>query len=242
VTQWEWIRLLVTAVLAVTGTLALSLLAPVNAWLGRWARRFVKPLFIHVVANPEQIWASYPDWVSAWAWLPTGVPDPPEVDGPGAFGNWVRQHGGWPAGGSMVEIVVQSKTPATATLLPPIIRSKRLPLPEGRVVSRIAPGGASVSPTRVEVDLGSSGTPESVRFYGGGGRPLTEIVWNIAGAETERVQLQVRAFGERALWAWWAEFLVFADGHEYRETVGSETDPYYVASTGGERDLPTNAI
>ena len=236
---WGW---LITFALGILGGLALSVLAPVNAWLGRWARQFVKPLFIYVVANPEQIWGTYPDWMSAWAWLPTAIPDPPELDGAGAFGNWVREQGGWPAGGSMVEIIVQSKTPATAALLPPIIHSKRLQLPEGRVVSRYAPGGASVSPTRVEVDLGPSGAPGRVRFFEAGGDPVEGIVWSIAGVETQRVQLQVRAFGERALWAWWAEFFVLADGREYRQTVGSETDPYYVVAIGGESDLPANAI
>ena len=237
----DWIGWLGTFALGIFSGLALSVLAPVNAWLGRWARRHVKPLDIYVIDNPEQTWASYPDWVSAWAWLPEGVSDPPEVDGPGAFGNWVREHGGWPAGGSMVEIFVQAKTPSTLTLLHPIIHAKRLPLLGGRVVPRMAPGGASVSPTRVEVDLASPHKPE-VRFYDSEGIEIPGIAWNIAGAETEHVQLQVRASGERALWAWWAEFWVLADGHKYRQTVGSEEDPYYVVATGGEHDVPTNAI
>ena len=53
----DWIGWLGTFALGIVGGLALSVLAPVNAWLGRRARGFVKPLFIHVVANPEQTWA-----------------------------------------------------------------------------------------------------------------------------------------------------------------------------------------
>ena len=236
----DWIGWLVTAALGVAGGLALSVLAPVRAWLERWARRSVEPLFIYVIDDAEQTWAAYSDWLSAWAWLPADVPDPPQVDGAGAFGEWVREHGGWPAGGSMVEIFVQAQTPATATLLPPIIHSRRLDLPEGRVVSRLT-GGAAVSPTRVEVDLGAGYKPD-VRFIDFEGKEIPAIAWNIAGAETERVQLQVKASGERGLWVWWAEFRVLADGREYKQTVGSEAHPFHVVSTGEELRPPTNAI
>ena len=50
-----------------------------------------------------------------------------------------------------------------------------------------------------------------------------------------RVQLQVKASGEPALWVWWAEFRVLADGRQTRLSVGSPTHPFHVVSTGEEQ-------
>ncbi|MBF4547200.1 hypothetical protein IRY31_03780 [Corynebacterium afermentans subsp. lipophilum] len=154
------------------------------------------PVAVHVEDDLEIIFANTPPWISAPTFLP-GIevlgPDsphdlhPPTSD-PLGLAMWARNElGGIPAGNSVMEMTVRSKSPVEVVFDRVSVKAEQFSPGPGVVINQPV-GGASLEFRRFEIGLWDFAS--SARAVQPGGQTLVEHAATIRPGDPLRLQLQ----------------------------------------------------
>lgn len=151
------------------------------------------PVAIHIEDDLEIIFANTPPWVSAPMFVPDMDPlhliSPPASDALGVA-MWARNElNGIPAGNSVIEITVRSKSPVEVVFDRVSVTAERFDPGQGVVLWQPV-GGASLEYKRFEIELWDFVC--NTRAVAPGGGPLLEHAATVAPGDPLRLQLQTR--------------------------------------------------
>ncbi|MBO7940315.1 hypothetical protein JTP77_030950 [Streptomyces sp. S9] len=207
---------------AVGGAFVMLFLAafiyPVSKRLEAISRRWygIQTVSVHVERDPSIVWAGFPNWIAASAWLPKLPPDAPQH--PTEWSLWAKGIGGADAAMTCLKITVTCREMATVVVDPPKLRFEQLTLgepPKGVVVTcRV--GGAAVEPRRIQVNLDTGTT----MWMGADGEHIQALSLALDKGETEQFYLFASAAEGR--YKWHLDLPILVDGK--REIIRIEDD------------------
>lgn len=225
-----------TYALGLGSGVGVTLIEPVNRWIGRVGRRASsdRGLQAHVESDPAVIWAGMPDWIGFHYFFPGQVPAEAPPASPRDWRTWAYQRGGYDLQQSTVRLTLVGTAPVTAVVETPIVLAVGADLPEGdRVVHPV--GGAEVQPRSFDVDLDTFGPEHPIvqLVAEGGESPSGPLSWSIARNEAQQILIQVRS-PTPVLYRWTARIPVLIDGSRQYLDVDDHGEPFVFA--GGELD------
>lgn len=206
-----------------------AVIHPVSKRLEALSRRWygVRAISVHVERDPSLVWAGFPNWIAASAWLPELPADAPQH--PTDWSMWAKGIGGADAAMTCLKITVTCREMATVVVDPPKLRFEQLPLgepPKGVVVTcRV--GGAAVEPRRIQVDLGSGTT----RWTGADGEHMPSLSLALDKGETEQFYLFSSAGAGR--YKWHLELPILVDGRREVIRVDDDGAPFVTYGVDG---------
>ncbi|MEV5486905.1 hypothetical protein AB0L47_02600 [Streptomyces bobili] len=206
-----------------------AVIHPVSKRLEALSRRWygVQAVSVHIERDPSIVWAGFPNWIAASAWLPELPAHAPQH--PTDWSMWAKGIGGADAAMTCLKITVTCREMVTVVVDPPKLRFEHLPLgepPKGVVVTcRV--GGAAVEPRRIQVDLGFGTT----RWVGADGEQMQSLSLALDKGETEQFYLFASASEGRHKWH--LELPILVDGKREVIRIDDDGTPFVTYGTDG---------
>jgi hypothetical protein len=158
----------------------------------------LKPVSVHVERDPSIVWAGFPDWSGASAWLPeipTGEPPSHSAD----WYDWARKNNGSDAYLTVFKVTITSREPVSVVVEPPKFRRAEAcegPAMQGVIATRPV-GGAAIDVRRIHIDLGTGAT----MWIDPHGEPKDVLTLILSPGETEQFYMYAQAYSGRHVWS-----------------------------------------
>ncbi|MFI8216729.1 hypothetical protein [Streptomyces sp. NPDC085932] len=215
-------------VIAVTGALIMLIMTPLFHPLSRKLESIsqriyrIKPVSVHVEADPSVAWAGFPNWIASWVWLP-GLPAGSPPEHPTDWHAWASSLGGCDAYVSVLKVTITSRISTTVVVDQPKLRVKEMPteLSRGGVIAANPVGGAALEPRRIEV-CPETGTSMWIDEEGQSMGPLS---LTLSPGEVEQFYIFTRV--DSGFYKWRLDLPVLVDGRRMIVPISGDSDGWF---------------
>ena len=202
------------------GTIALSLLGPVNRLAERVSLQMFRESPVDVLVDSDQavIWSGAPPWVGASYFFEGDVPTSEPPAACFDWSKWVKVNGGYDSAETQLLVTIQARLDVSVVVDPPIVRVTDRRDASG-VIATCPAGGASLTPRRFDVELDSFDVP-TVAFHEEGLTDSHMAGFSLTKGGAERFHIWANASGAQRI-EWTLQLPLIVNGRRWIKNLGS---------------------